>query len=155
MNGKQKAGTAGAVFAAAVTVIAAYEGYVARIADDGFGNPTYCYGETDNPGFAKGKTFSKAECLALLQKSLVKYDDGFMKCVNRPIPDGVHIAGISLTYNIGVGGTCKSAFVRKINQGDFKEACNALMAYNHANGRVVKGLTTRRADERRICLSGL
>lgn len=151
----KKTGVAGGVFAAAVAIIAIYEGYVSRIADDGFGNPTYCYGETDNPGFAKGRTFTKPECLELLKKSLVKYDDGFMKCVNREIPDSVHIAGISLAYNIGIVGTCRSAFVRKINQGDFKGACDALLGYNHANGRTVPGLTSRRRSERKICLEGL
>ena len=155
MSTGKKAGIAGGVFAAAVTVIAVYEGYVARIADDGFGNPTYCYGETDNAAAARGRTFTKAECLALLEKSLVKYDIGFMRCVTRPIPDSVHVAGISLAYNIGVAGVCHSAFVRKINEGDFKGACDALLGYNHANGRVVKGLTSRRQSERRICLEGL
>lgn len=146
--------TTGGVFAAAVTLVAAYEGYYGYVYKDIVGVPTYCHGETDNIP-PKGTTFSKAECLALLKKSLVKYDDGFMKCVNRPIPDSVHIAGISLSYNIGISGTCRSTFTRKINQGDFKGACDALLAYNHAGGRVVKGLTNRRRDERRICLEGL
>lgn len=146
--------TTGGVFAAAVALVAAYEGYYGYVYKDVVGVPTYCYGETDNIP-PKGTTFSKAECLALLKKSLVKYDDGFMKCVTRPIPDSVHIAGISLSYNIGWAGTCRSAFVREINKGNFKAACDALLGYNHGKGRVIKGLTNRRQSERRICLEGL
>jgi len=147
--------TGGGIFAAAVTLVAAWEGYYGYVYKDVVGVPTYCYGETDNIASARGKTFTKAECLALLKKSLVKYDEGFMKCVNRPIPDSVHIVGISLSYNIGWAGACRSQFVKKINEGDFKGACNALMGYVHAKGRVIRGLVNRRAAERKQCLEGL
>ena len=149
--------TTAAVFAAATTLTAVYEGYYGYTYKDVVGVPTVCYGETEKTAVAEGrkKTFTKAECLDMLKKSLVKYDDGFMACVNRPIPDSVHIAGISFTYNVGIGGVCRSGFVKFINQGKFKEACDALLVWNHAGGRVIKGLTNRRQSERKICLEGL
>ncbi len=44
---------------------------------------------------------------------------------------------------------------RRLNAGDIRGACDALLAWNKAGGRVVQGLTNRRQDERRLCLEGL
>lgn len=156
-TGKKLAGGAVGVAVAAAALVASWEGYYGKTYNDIVGVPTVCYGETEKSAVAEGRkrTFTKAECLEMLQQSLKKYDDGFMRCVKRPIPDSVHIAGISFTYNVGIGGACKSSFVRKINAGDFKGACDALLLWNKAGGRVVKGLDNRRRDERRVCLEGL
>jgi len=154
---KKKHLTAGAVAAAAASLVAAWEGYYGNTYRDIVGVPTVCYGETEKAAVEAGRqrTFTKAECLSMLQQSLKKYDDGFMACVTRDIPDSVHIAGISFTYNVGIAGACRSSFVRHINRGDFREACDALLMWNRAGGRVVKGLDNRRKAERKVCLEGI
>lgn len=164
----------GGVLAGAVALISPWEGYFGRTYKDIVGVPTVCYGETDKVAVAEGRKreFTKPECLDMLAKRLPEYDAGFMRCVKRPIPDSVHIAGISLAYNVGVGGACRSTFVRKINSGKFvgtcstpealeentndcRGACDALLSWNRAGGRVVKGLDNRRHAERIVCLQGL
>jgi hypothetical protein len=58
--------------------------------------------------------------------------------------------------------------VAKINEGDFRGACAALLTskivngkrvytgwYIRAQGRVVQGLINRRRDDQKMCLSGL
>lgn len=149
--------TAAAVAVAAASLVGAWEGYYGKTYKDIVGVPTVCYGETDKAAVAEGRkrTFTKAECLKMLSERLPEYDEGFKRCINREIPESVHIAMISVTYNIGIGGVCKSSMVRKINAGDFRGACDALLAWNRAGGRVVKGLDNRRRAERQVCLEGL
>lgn len=60
----------------------------------------------------------------------------------------------SLTWNIGIGGVCRSTALRRLNEGNLAAACEALTWWNRAGGRVVRGLVNRRADEKRLCLIG-
>jgi lysozyme len=158
-NNPKKSGAAaiGGVLVAAATLIAPWEGYYGRTYKDIVGVPTVCYGETDKGPVEEGRhrTFTKKECLDMLAGSLPKYAEGIKRCMKGDWPELVQVAGISLAYNVGVGAVCKSTFMRLGNAGDFKGACNALTKFNRAGGRVVKGLSNRRADERRVCLEGI
>ena len=44
---------------------------------------------------------------------------------------------------------------RRAMAGDLPGACDALLMWNKAGGKVVKGLTKRREAERALCLDGL
>jgi len=65
------------------------------------------------------------------------------------------IASVSLAYNIGTGGFCRSTAARRFNAGNWRGGCDAFLMWNRAGGRVVRGLTLRRQRERAICLTGL
>jgi lysozyme len=95
----------------------------------------------------------------MLASRLPHYDVGLRRCLHREMPRSVHIAMLSATYNIGIAGFCRSTMARRINAGDFKGACDALLAWNKGTIRgervVIKGLDNRRRDERRVCLEGL
>jgi lysozyme len=41
---------------------------------------------------------------------------------------------------------------RHLNAGRIKQGCDALLLYNKAGGRVLKGLVNRRAQEHEWCL---
>jgi lysozyme len=41
---------------------------------------------------------------------------------------------------------------KKANAGDMQGACDSLMSWNKAGGKVVNGLTIRRQKERELCL---
>lgn len=79
------------------------------------------------------------------------------KCLSNPdaIPDKPYVAFLSLSYNIGTAGFCRSSLPRYINAGDIRTACNLLPAFNRAGGRVVQGLVNRRRAEQKLCLEGL
>lgn len=150
--------TTAAVMIAAAALITPWEGIYLRTYKDIVHVDTVCIGETDKAAVEEGKrrAFTKQECVDMLRRRLPEYDAQFMRCVTRDdIPDSVHVAGISLTYNIGGGAVCKSTFARRINEGNWRAACDALPLYNRAGGREVRGLTNRRLDERRFCLEGL
>ena len=115
--------------------------------------PTVCYGETE--GVRIGDTYTKAQCLDMLEKKLPRYIESVAKCITAPITPETLAAFGSFAYNVGERGACRSTAVRRYNAGDGVGACNALMAWNRAGGREVRGLTNRRAAERKVCLAGL
>jgi lysozyme len=61
-------------------------------------------------------------------------------------------ASVSLAYNIGTAGFCRSTAAKRFRAGDVRGGCNAFLVWNKAGGRVVAGLARRRSAERSICL---
>jgi lysozyme len=145
----------GAVLAAAGALITPWEGIFTKPYFDIVGVKTVCIGATAAEGVDLNRTYTIPECKDMLVKSLPKYDNGIRSCVTREMPDSVRVAMISATYNIGIAGFCRSTMRVRINTGDFAGACDALLAWNRAGGRVVKGLDNRRRAERTYCRKGL
>ena len=136
--------------AIAVAVVGAYEGLSLTAYPDIVGVPTICYGETKNVKL--GQKTTKEQCDSQLSARLVEFNQGVESCITRPLRDNERVAFVSLSYNIGVGAFCKSTVVRRFNAGDKAGACDAILMWNRAGGKVVQGLTNRRKQEREICL---
>lgn len=115
--------------------------------------PTICYGETK--GVRMGQTATKAECDAMLLARLDEFAGKVENCVKQPMSDRTLVSFVGLAYNIGSGGFCGSTVVRRYNAGDRRGACDAMLMWNKAGGREVRGLTLRRQRERALCLAGL
>lgn len=145
---------AGSIVAAiAVPFVGGFEGLRQTAYPDpaSHGEPwTICYGHTE--GVEPHDHDSVAQCRDLLRNDLGKEADGIDKCVNVDTTAGQAVALLSLAHNIGVGGVCRSKVVRDLNAGRVREACDALMQYDHAAGIVFPGLQRRRAAERVLCL---
>lgn len=137
----------------ATGVISQFEGRELRAYKDIVGVWTICDGETK--GVKPGDTATPAECDSMLAKNLVIYEQGLDRCLTAPVPGKSKVAFLSWTYNVGIGAACKSTLVRKANAGDIRGACDQLLVWDKAGGRVVKGLTNRRKAERELCLEGL
>jgi len=161
VSGAGVGATLGIVLTLAATVIAPFEGFARKPYVDtvGTGHPeTWCYGETaaDGPPPPFSQVFTKEECQQLLADSLPKYDAQLAKClkpdVYAALPAHRHAALISTVYNIGGGAFCKSAMARDLNAGNVQRACDDLLGYDHADGRVLAGLQRRRQAERELCL---
>jgi lysozyme len=149
-------GAATAVGMLAILVVGDFEGLRLHSYRDVIGVWTACYGETK--GIRPGMKFTKEKCDSMfLNDGLMRHERGMRGCLNDPdgLPEKTYVAFLSLTYNIGVGAFCKSSVARAANNLDLISACNALLKWNKAGGRVVKGLVTRRQKERKLCLEGL
>lgn len=144
--------SAGAI-AAAVAIIAPWEGVELRAYRDIVGVPTICYGETR--GVEMGDTATLAECQTMLAQGVREFATAISPCLPAVLPDKTRAAFISAAYNIGSGAFCKSSMSRRALAGDLRGACDALLLWNKAGGRVIKGLTNRRNAERTLCLEGL
>lgn len=151
----RKTRLAGTVGAAAIALVGTWEGLRLTAYRDVVGIPTVCYGET--LGVKLGDRHTKAECDSMLLASLQKHERGMRSCLKDPdgIPAKSYVAFVSLTYNIGVGGFCKSTAARRLNKGDLRGACDAATWFKKAGGRTIPGLVNRRAAEHELCLEGL
>lgn len=150
MSRLKKTAAAGAL---AIAVIGGHEGLRMVAYRDVIGVPTICYGETK--GVHIGDRYSKAQCDAMFVTRLDQFAGAVEKCVRKPMSNETEVAFVSLAYNIGEGGFCKSSVVRLYNVGDRRGACDAMLRFNRAGGRVVSGLTRRREEERKLCMKGL
>jgi len=116
--------------------------------------PTACDGITK--GVKMGMRFTPAQCNDLLEEELVAHAEPIIRCV--PALKGRTnqvIAAVSLSYNIGTAGFCKSSIARVWNAGQWRAGCERFLLFNKAGGRVVAGLAKRRERERAICVQGL
>ncbi len=139
----------------AIGVIGGFEGIRTKAYRDVVGIPTVCFGETR--GVKMGDEYTVAECKTMLGEALVDFEAGMRKCLVAPekIPDKTYVAFLSLAYNIGQKGFCGSSVARYADAGNLPAACDAILAWNKAGGRIIKGLVTRRQAERKLCLEGI
>lgn len=115
---------------------------------------TVCDGDTK--GVVPGDVQTDAECDARLERQLIAHAKPVLKCVpglkDRP---NQLAASVSLAYNIGTSSFCRSTAARRFNAGDWRGGCNAMLRWNRAGGRVIRGLQNRRRAEWQICVRGL
>lgn len=149
---KGAAAATGAWLTIAITFVAGFEGFYSKAYLDPVHVRTICYGQTADDGADFSKTYTKAECMKMLGQDLTKYDAMVKSCVKVPLPPHREAALVSFTYNLGQGALCHGAVARKLNAGDVPGGCKAILAYNHAGGRVLRGLTNRRQAEFKMCL---
>lgn len=142
----------GAAAAAALLLFTpVQEGRVLKTYRDIGGVLTYCDGATESAQW--GKTYTPAECDAQLDRDLERHAEGIAKCIPMDnLTIGQRVAFVDVAFNIGVAAFCSSSMARRANAGDMVGACNALLLWNKAGGKVVAGLTNRRQRERELCM---
>lgn len=106
---------------------------------------TIGYGST-GPHVTKGMQISESEGEALLQRDLARFE----KCVEAAVPGASQNrfdAMVSLAFNIGEKAFTGSTVARKAKGGDHAGAKAAFSMWNKGGGKVLPGLTRRRAAE--------
>ena len=151
MDLKTKVGTG--VIAAAIGLVAAWEGRSLIAYADPVGIPTICEGYTQ--GVRLGDVATPARCDALTEQEVRKALTVVDRSVSYPLPDPVRVALSSFVYNVGAGAYAKSTLLRKLKAGDIAGACQELDRWVYAGGRKLRGLERRRQAERQLCLSSL
>ena len=142
----------GMVLAASVIVgIAASEGYVRDAMIPVPGDvPTIGFGSTKD--VRMGDTTTPVRALVrLLDEVDTIYAQGVRTCVLVPLFPWEFAAFVSLAYNIGVKAFCGSTVVKRVNAQDYQGACDAILMWNKAGGKVLRGLVNRRETEKAIC----
>lgn len=153
---KQKAGAGAIVLAAAslVAFVGDWEGREHTVYRDIVGVPTVCDGITGKD-VIPGKVYTDAECDALTEKHLTKHGGELLACIDVRITQGMYESLASWAYNVGTGAACKSTLVRMLNAHEYRQACDQLLRWNRAGGRVVRGLDNRRKAEHKRCIESL
>lgn len=141
----------------ALNLIKAFEGFRAKAYLDPVGIWTIGYGTTAAAGVgikpAKGMVITEAEAEWYLQKAVEKFAAQIAPKITRPINDNQFGAFVSLAYNIGPSAFARSTALRKFNNGENLAAADAMLMWNKAGGKVLKGLTRRREAERQLFLT--
>ncbi|MTC33442.1 glycoside hydrolase family protein [Providencia alcalifaciens] len=145
------AAAAGGLMTLTVAMVTEFEGYDPKPYRDVVGVLTVCYGHTGSD-IIPTKTYTKAECKALLEKDLAIVAKAVNPLIKVNIPDYTRAALYSFTYNVGTGAFSRSTLLKKLNAGDHIGACNELKRWIYAGGVKWKGLMTRREVEEAVCL---
>lgn len=102
----------------------------------------------------KGTTWTRDHAVLRLQQGWDKAQAGVLRA--SPILKAYPVMLDALTdfaYNCGIGAYQMSTLRRYVNAQRWQDASNELPKWNHAGGKVVNGLTIRRARERDLFLS--
>ena len=99
------------------------------------------------------RTFSMAEVDKLLEEDLARFESGVRRLCPNGLNPGRFGALVSFAFNVGLGNLQNSTLRMKHNRGEFESAADEFMKWNKAGGKELKGLTTRRKDERALYLS--
>ena len=132
-----------------------FEGLSLKVYNDGTGVLTIGYGHTSSAGLPKvyrGQTITKEQADQILGSDLGKVETQVNSLVHVPINQNQFDALVSFHFNTGALG--RSSVLKKLNQGDYDGAANALLLYNRGGGRVMAGLARRRAAEKALFLKG-
>ncbi len=139
-------------------LIRPFEGYHRRLPDGGcvaYPDPatkaepwTIGYGTT-GPDITPDTRWTHDQALAALRSETTQKAMGVLKLSPSLAtePDRRIAALTSFAYNCGLGNYRISTLRRRVNQGDWPEAAREIVKWNKAAGRVMAGLTRRRAAE--------
>jgi lysozyme len=137
--------------AVAMVSLAVHEGYREQAYIPIPGDvPTIGYGTTE--GVKLGDRTDPIKALQRALSDMQKFEGAIKQCVSVPLHQHEYDAFLSLSYNIGARAFCNSTLVRKLNAYDYQGACDEILRWNKAGGRVVNGLTIRRQKEHQQCL---
>lgn len=139
-------------------LIRPFEGYHRRLPDGGcaaYPDPatkadpwTIGYGST-GPDITPATCWTHDQALASLRTETTQKALGVLKLSPSLAtePDRRIAALTSFAYNCGLGNYRISTLRRRVNQRDWAEAAREIVKWNKAAGRVMAGLTRRRAAE--------
>jgi lysozyme len=139
-----------------IDLVKDFEGFRATAYQCPAGVWTIGYGHTSMAGapeVREGMKISRAEGERILKADLVKYEAYVRDAIKVELTPAQYSAAVSLCFNIGGGAFKRSSVVRFCNRREWKSAADAFMLWNKAGGKVLPGLTRRRAAEAALFMS--
>lgn len=137
-------------------LIAKFEGKQNRAYKDSVGIPTigiglirYTLGDKAGQKVQMGDLISDEEIAAEFANQIQRYEKAVRNAVQVELTQSQFNACVSLCYNIGEAAFARSTLVRELNQRRYQAACREFAKWNKADGRVIKGLVNRRAEEQK------
>lgn len=143
--------TALTLSASALVGLAVFEGYSPTTYLDIVGIPTIGFGSTGKD-IRPGQKIDPVQALERKMRDVQKFEGALKQCVKVPLHQYEYDSMVSLAYNIGPGAFCNSTLVKKLNAQDYQGACQEILRWNRAGGKVVRGLSLRREKEYKLCI---
>jgi lysozyme len=106
---------------------------------------TIGYGHTSTA--KKGMKITEEEAESLLYADLEVFESAVDRLVQVKLTEWQFSALVSFAFNVGVRAFEKSTLLKKLNAGNYDAVPAQLMRWNKTKGKVVAGLTNRRAAE--------
>ena len=111
----------------------------------------------DRDGFAlrdaDNRTFTMDEVNGILRSDLARFERGVVQYCPGALTQGQFDGLVSFSFNVGLGTLQRSTLRQKVLRGDMEGAADEFLKYVLAGGKVLKGLVTRRNDERALFMS--
>lgn len=103
---------------------------------------------TTGPDVVKGTVWTREKAQERFLAHVSQFSAGVTNALaGAPATQGQFDAMVSLAYNVGLGNFSGSTLLKKHKAGDYAGAKMEFAKWNKAGGRVMAGLTNRRADE--------
>ncbi len=115
---------------------------------------TIGYGTTYYPNGVKvklGDIITADQATEYLQHDVEKFATKVKKLITSTVNDNQFGAITSFAYNVGTGNLAKSTLLKKVNANPAdKLIVDEFMKWNKAAGKIMNGLTRRRAAEAKL-----
>lgn len=131
-----------------IALIKEFEGCKLAAYKDSVGVWTIGYGHTRSA--RQGMVITQAQANELLALDVATHASGVYKALQVKLEQHQFDAVVSLAFNVGVSAVRNSTLMKMINRGDVKPAAAQFDRWNKAGGKVLAGLTRRRAAERKM-----
>lgn len=121
---------------------------------DPVGVLTIGWGHTNDHGrkFKRGDVWTQAECDAELASDMTIFEAAVERRVKVKLTQSQFDALVSFAYNVGEGNLARSTLLKRVNAKRFDDAAREFAKWNRGGGRVLRGLTRRRASETHLFL---
>ena len=113
------------------------------------GVQTIGWGHTNHHGkkFDASSRWTMAECDEAFLQDMAGFEMAVRRLVKVQLEQYQFDALVSFAYNTGEGNLQKSTLLKKVNAKDFEGAALEFHRWNKGGGKVLAGLTRRRASE--------
>ena len=133
-----------------IKLICDFEGFRAKAYLCPAGVVTIGFGFTK--GVSMGDTMTLAQAQQRMGRELIVYEQGVMAACKVPPNQNAFDALVGFSFNVGVAGMASSSVIKAHNRGDSQAAARAFGLWTKAGGKVLAGLTRRRAAEAALYL---
>jgi lysozyme len=140
-----------------ITLVQQFEGCAKKQAngtynsypDPGTGGDPWTIGwGTTGPDIKPGLNWTQQQCDDRFTQDLTKFAVGVANAIGGAATTQQQFdALVSFSYNVGIGNLTKSTLLKLHKAGDYVGAANQFGLWNKAAGKVLPGLTKRRAAE--------
>jgi lysozyme len=100
-----------------------------------------------------GMRITREQAIEYFNHDMAIFEQDVTKLVKVPLTNNQFSAVVSLVYNVGTTQFSKSTLLRKLNAGDYKGAADEFGRWVYDNGKILKGLVTRRQREKELFLT--
>lgn len=141
-----------------IELICKYEGFRSQPYSCPAGVPTIGYGTTRYPNGVRvrlsDKAISEPVAKEFLRRNMAQYEQGVDALTIDSITQNQFNALVSFAYNVGVQALRASTLLKKVNiKPSDRDITAEFMKWNKGGGKVLAGLTRRRAEEAKLYFS--